>query len=228
MEQLHLIYRVTNLLNNRFYIGMHSTFNENDGYLGSGKRIKAEVRKYGRESFNKEILEQLPTVEALKLREAELVNEELLADPLCLNLKNGGEGGGKFKDAEHQLKCSKAGASKGGESLSEKRKASAEFDAALRHTQSEAILKNVLENPEAYAKRQRIMTKAAAKSKKRVATFAERGHQQGEKNSQFGTCWVTDGKKPIKIEKDQLYEYLLRGYSRGRNLQTAQTRLSEK
>lgn len=42
------------------------------------------------------------------------------------------------------------------------------------------------------------------------------GVQVGEKNSQFGTCWVTDGVKPIKIKKEQLDEYLADGYSRGR------------
>ena len=40
--------------------------------------------------------------------------------------------------------------------------------------------------------------------------------QDGEKNSQFGTCWVTNGVKPIKIKKEQLDEYLTNGYSRGR------------
>lgn len=34
------IYKVTNLLNNKYYIGMHRTTNPNDGYLGSGIAIK--------------------------------------------------------------------------------------------------------------------------------------------------------------------------------------------
>ncbi len=34
----------------------------------------------------------------------------------------------------------------------------------------------------------------------------------GEKNSQYGTCWVTDGVKPIKIKKDSLDEYLAKGF----------------
>ena len=29
----------------------------------------------------------------------------------------------------------------------------------------------------------------------------------GEHNSQFGTCWVTIGVKPVKIKKEQLDEY---------------------
>ena len=51
---------------------------------------------------------------------------------------------------------------------------------------------------------------------KRKSTFAERGHMQGEKNSQFGTCWVTNGVKPAKIKKEKLNEYLANGYRKGR------------
>src|SRR5271157_3901627 len=97
----HFLYRVTNILNGRFYVGMHSTENVDDGYLGSGKRIKREIKKHGKENFKKKILEELPSRNALEEREAEIVNEELLRDPLCLNLKNGGEGGGKFSSPEH-------------------------------------------------------------------------------------------------------------------------------
>jgi hypothetical protein len=40
----------------------------------------------------------------------------------------------------------------------------------------------------------------------------------GEKNSQFGSCWVTDGVKPVKIKKEQLNEFLQKGYRRGRKI----------
>ena len=103
-----MIYKITNNLNGRFYIGMHTGF-EDDGYFGGGRRIKAEIKKYGKENFKKEILEVLPDRKSLELREAEIVNEVLRANPLCLNLKNGGEGGGKFYSEEHQRKCSSAG-----------------------------------------------------------------------------------------------------------------------
>lgn len=53
---LYTVYRTTNLLNGMFYIGVHKTTNPNDSYLGSGKRLRYAIKKYGVEAFEKEIL----------------------------------------------------------------------------------------------------------------------------------------------------------------------------
>ena len=45
---------------------MHSTFNMEDGYMGSGKRIKRSIEKHGLENHVKEILEILPNRSSLK------------------------------------------------------------------------------------------------------------------------------------------------------------------
>ena len=50
-----IIYKTTNLINNKFYIGQD--FNDNPKYYGSGKLIKFAIKKYGKENFKKEILE---------------------------------------------------------------------------------------------------------------------------------------------------------------------------
>ncbi len=104
MSKHFIIYKTTNHQNGRYYIGMHETADIDDGYLGSGRRIKAEVKKYGRENFTREVLRALSSREEMKLAEEQLVNEKILADPLCLNLKNGGEGGGKIWSEEHRKK----------------------------------------------------------------------------------------------------------------------------
>jgi hypothetical protein len=51
-----IVYKVTNLINQKFYIGVHKTCNPNDRYLGSGRAIKAAIKKYGRRNFQKEVL----------------------------------------------------------------------------------------------------------------------------------------------------------------------------
>jgi len=96
MEKYFIIYKTENCLNGRFYIGAHETVNMDDGYLGSGRRLKAEIRKYGRENFKRVVLEVLSSRNDMLRREAEIVTEELRKDPLCLNLKNGGEGGWQY------------------------------------------------------------------------------------------------------------------------------------
>jgi hypothetical protein len=59
---IHFVYLTTNLVNNKKYIGDHSTDSLNDGYLGSGRPyFKNALKKYGKEKFKREILEFFPT-----------------------------------------------------------------------------------------------------------------------------------------------------------------------
>lgn len=88
----HYIYKITCKITTKFYIGMHSTSTLEDNYMGSGKRIRYSIRKYGIENHEKEILKFLPDRNLLKQRESEIVNEILLEDPLCMNLVLGGAG----------------------------------------------------------------------------------------------------------------------------------------
>ena len=51
-----VVYKTTNLLNNKSYIGkdMHNNAN----YLGSGKALINALKKYGKDNFKKEIIEE--------------------------------------------------------------------------------------------------------------------------------------------------------------------------
>ena len=91
MSKIHYFYKITNLINNHFYYGIHSTNNINDGYMGSGSRLHRAYKKYGIENFQKKILKYFDTREELAQYEAKIVNEELIADPNCYNIQGGGE-----------------------------------------------------------------------------------------------------------------------------------------
>ena len=87
------VYKITNLINNKYYIGVHKTDNLHDEYMGSGKLIKRAIKKYGIENFEKEIIKYFDCYgDALKY-EKELVNEELIEKKDCYNIRTGGFGG---------------------------------------------------------------------------------------------------------------------------------------
>lgn len=62
-----IIYKTTNLVNGKIYIGQDK--NNNSAYLGSGKILHFAFQKYGIENFNKEILEECESVQELNERE---------------------------------------------------------------------------------------------------------------------------------------------------------------
>lgn len=45
-----------------------------------------------------------------------------------------------------------------------------------------------------------------------------KGKHDGEKNSQYGTCWITNGIKDRKINKEELDVWLEKGYNKGRKV----------
>lgn len=73
------VYRVTNLINSKTYIGRHSPKNNEEwiSYMGSGRAIVAAVAKYGKKNFSKELLTYADSLEELKQKENELINQEV-------------------------------------------------------------------------------------------------------------------------------------------------------
>lgn len=92
-NKYHIIYKTTNIINNKIYIGAHSTDNVDDGYLGSGKLINESIKKYGVENFKKEILYFFKTPEEMFEKEKEIVTEEFINRSDVYNIVTGGFGG---------------------------------------------------------------------------------------------------------------------------------------
>lgn len=88
------VYKTTNTINGRFYIGAH-TGETDDDYLGSGVSLQRAVKKYGRDVFVREILEMTETDDELYAREQYYITKHI-DDPLCYNLHRGGKGGWSY------------------------------------------------------------------------------------------------------------------------------------
>jgi len=67
--QHFILYKTTNLINNKTYIGIHQTNDLNDGYLGSGIAFKKALKKYGKENFFREIIETCSSFDELLEKE---------------------------------------------------------------------------------------------------------------------------------------------------------------
>lgn len=62
------VYEWTNKLNGMRYIGAH-TGQEDDGYIGGGKKFRADLRMYGLANFERKILEYVEDADKIKDRE---------------------------------------------------------------------------------------------------------------------------------------------------------------
>jgi hypothetical protein len=87
-----IIYLTTNLINGKKYIGIDT--NNDPNYLGSGLYIKQAIKKYGKDSFTKEILEVCENKEELLDKEKKwIIKYNAVLSEEFYNIHEGGTGG---------------------------------------------------------------------------------------------------------------------------------------
>jgi hypothetical protein len=194
----YTIYKITNKLDGKIYIGKHQTKDLNDGYMGSGKILKRAIDKHGLENFTKEILFQFDNEADMNSKEAELVTKEFVKEDANYNLCPGGNGGWGYINSTPEIYTQR--------NIKNLEKAMS----------SEARLK-ASKNTD-YSK-----LGFSVADKKTLREFARRGSdkwkgsrhtdsskekmskaQSGALNSQSGTMWITNGKENKKIKKDSI------------------------
>ena len=89
---IHYLYKTTCVITGRYYIGMHSTTNIDDGYMGSGKRLGFSIKKHGKENHTKEIIGFFDSRELLIEGEKKVITSDMIVDKMCMNLCAGGNG----------------------------------------------------------------------------------------------------------------------------------------
>ena len=102
---IYIVYETTNLLDGKYYIGVHCGNNPN--YFGSGTRLKYAIKKHGRET-----LREFDNYKDAYDYEREIVDSLMVENKNCYNLIEGGQGGnppshlGKIRSDETRRKMS--------------------------------------------------------------------------------------------------------------------------
>ena len=201
-KKYHFLYKTTNLLSGRYYLGMHSTNDLDDGYLGSGAQLRKAIRKYGKENFKREIIEFCSSREELHKKEELLITLNEVRDKECMNMKVGGlgkwpkEANGAFRE---KLK-----------------------DPEFKEEFGKKVSKSNTEIKRGFLKKPLDWTgRSHSDESKLKMSLSKRGAGTRDRNSQFGTQWITNGKESKKINKS---ESIPEGWNPGRiitNLQAS-------
>lgn len=190
-RKYHFIYKTTCRVTSKYYYGMHSTDDLEDGYVGSGKYLWYSINKHGKENHIIERLEFFDSREILKEKEKEIVNEQLINDPLCMNLQIGGGGGFVSLEA----------ARKGGQNSMKNYWANK--DNVKKHKESRSNMFKQLWKEKKFIHNDRTGSKQSDETKQKIGS-KNSIHQKGSGNSQYGKCWITNGKESKKIYKGDL------------------------
>lgn len=211
----YTIYKTTNLVNNKIYIGKHQTTDLDDGYLGSGKHLKRAIQKYGLENFKKEILFVFDNESDMNAKEAELVTSEFILREDTYNLCVGGQGGFSYINKHLDMQSTRH---QNGKNLKKFILDKIEVNDEFKNEYIQKVTRNIIQynslGKKYFGESNSFYGKSHTDISKKKMADKNKINQQGNKNSQFGTIWITDGvlNKKIKKEIDTIPE----GWYKGR------------
>ena len=213
----YTVYKTTNKINGKIYIGCHKTENLDDGYMGSGIMLKRAIAKHGLENFVKEILHVFATPEEMFETEKMLV----VMGPSSYNLKEGGSGGfdyinrkllggrqllgqrefmRRWQDPEYRKE------------ISRQRKIRCSSPEYKRRCSERQLARSKRERELGIVRQPFIGKRHSPETKKKIGAATSRA-QSGSGNSQYGMMWITNGRESARIRKtDSIPE----GFRRGR------------
>ena len=179
----YIVYKITNLINNKIYVGVHSTNNLDDNYMSSSKLVKNAIKKYGKENFKREILYNCSSFEQMFEIEQKLVTEEFCKRGDTYNICPGGLGGfGYLNNHPKKSEWCKKGATSG-------KNANTEWK-SLNMKRIWAENTNNMFIPTTMG------FKHSNESKQKMSVS-----HYGSNNSQYGTMWITNGCENRKIKR---------------------------
>jgi len=187
----YYIYKITNIINNKIYIGIHKTEKLDDDYFGSGINLHRAIKKYGKENFTKEILQFFDNEQDMFAKEKELVNLQFVNSPATYNLVEGGNGSFSYINSLPN-QGHKSGQQKNAAQL-----------AGLKHSHR-------MKNDPDYRKNWSI----------NVSESLQDAHKSGKYKNRPRKVWMTnnDLSETIMIDPKELPSYTKKGWIKGRKL----------
>ena len=201
----YIIYKVTNLINNKYYIGKHKTTKLDDGYMGSGKLIKRAIAKHGIENFQKDIICLCNSEQEMNDKEKELV----VVNESTYNLCPGGHGG--FGYINKNFTAEQKQIHKARNSFLNKVRNDADFRTKFLENCQKSAKDPVAKMNRKLGIRKSLLARGhgvwlgknhSDKTKQKMSQ-SHRGKHIGDKNSQYGTVWITNGIENKKIPATQ-------------------------
>lgn len=223
----YLVYKITNTVNNKIYIGRHRTENIDDGYMGSGLIIKLAINKYGKEKFIKEILYNFDDEQEMITMEKTIIDVDFVNRCDTYNIETGGDGSwhsvnstgrnyskNRTEWTEEERKQRSNAGKKGMTLLREKMKTDEDFKKACIDKYRKSMQEYYKTHDGSFKGKQHT-----EETKNKIGQ-SNSVHQRGIKNSQFGTCWVWHEELKInkKINKEDLIKWLDKGWNKGRKM----------
>jgi hypothetical protein len=214
------LYQTTNLINGKIYVGVHKTSNLEDGYMGSGKVLNLAIEKYGIENFRRDILEFFDTAKEMFAKEKEIVTEEFLLREDTYNLKHGGFGGfdyvNKVTTSDAKSKAGMLGYEASVRSGKRKKFTKEEGErGVMKFKKLFAESEEFRQLVRSSGQKANLLSQTVEARIKAKETYKEIQHQQGSKNSQYGTMWITNG---IDNKKIKSTDVIPKGWNKGRKV----------
>ena len=196
---MYYIYRITNKITDKTYIGQHKYKDLNDNYMGSGKLIRRAQKKYGIENFEKEILySRIQYKATADDMERFAIAKERALGKAEYNIADGGQGGPLYKGKQHSEEWKKM--------MSETlkgRKLSEEWVKKISESKKGRKLSDETRRKLSEAHKGMKGKHFSEESKKKMSE-AKKGKpswNKGKKLGPNGTHWYNNGKINVKAKE---------------------------
>lgn len=209
----YTVYKITNKINGKTYIGKHQTKNLDDGYMGSGKLLKRAIEKYGLDNFSKDILHIFDSEEQMNLMEKELV----VISKETYNLCEGGKGGFGYINKNLLTQELKQRRAKLGYQAAKKSMTDPEKNKKAAQKSVKIVAEKRRRGEIKPSSTKQMITPECIAKKKETWKLIERNI--GNKNPNFGKHWITNGMQNKSIKKD---DFIPEGWYKGRVLKKMQ------